>query len=238
MKPEAYGLSHIGNKRSNNQDSILIDKELSIYAVADGMGGHSLGEVASALAIETFRESVKKFYQLKNFSPEIHLIKAFKEANFQVFSKNQEQKKDNISDMGTTLVTCMIWNNVAYFANVGDSRAYLFRDPHIWVVTEDHSVINDQIKKSLVDKNQPLINSNIITRSIGFFDDVDVDLVQRKIDPDDLFFLCSDGLNKISDQSICELIKNYSVKSLPKKCIDAVLEGPADDNISIIFIQP
>ena len=236
---KGYGMTHVGHKRKNNQDSFLVDEDLSLYAVADGMGGHIGGEVASALAIKTLQSFLKESADKTNFSPDNHLVEAFKEANSQVFNKSQENDKELIG-MGTTLVVCMVWKNKAFFGNVGDSRAYLFRDPYLWRVTEDHSVVNNQLKRGLIEQEQMpfLVNSNVITRSIGFFADIQVDLFQKDLMPGDLFLLCSDGLNEISDQKICELAKNYSPEALPKQCINKVLDGEGNDNISVIVVAP
>ncbi len=232
-------MTHVGHKRKTNQDFLLADEELSLYVVADGMGGHSGGEVASALAVKTLHDFLKESIQQSNFSPESSLIKAFQEANARVFNKSQENDKELIG-MGTTLVVCMVWKNKAFFGNVGDSRAYLFRDPYLWRVTEDHSVINSQLKKGLIKPEQAhlLMNANVITRSIGFFPEIQADLFQKDLKPGDLFLLCSDGLNEISDQEICELAKNYSPSALPQQCINKALEGGGSDNISIIVIAP
>ena len=236
---KGYSLTHVGNKRENNQDSILADDTLNLYAVADGMGGHVGGEVASALAIKTLQSFLKESINQENFSPELLLIEAFQESNREVFKKSQENEKEFIG-MGTTLVACMIWKNKIFFANVGDSRAYLFRDPYLWRVTEDHSVVNDQLKRGLIEGGEDslLIGSNVITRSIGFFPEVQVDLFQRDFNTGELFLLCSDGLNEISDQEICDLAKDYSPEVLPKQCINKVLDGEANDNISVIVVDP
>ena len=177
--------------------------------------------------------------QEEDFSPEKYLIPAFQSANTQVFEKSQENNKELIG-MGTTLVVCMIWENKAFFGNVGDSRAYLFRDSYLWRITEDHSVINNQLKSGLIKKEQIpfLINSNVITRSIGFFPDIQVDLFQKDLMAKDQFLLCSDGLNEISDEEICELAKNYAPAVLPKQCVNKVLDGEGNDNITVIVVTP
>ena len=236
---QGYSMTHVGHKRKTNQDSLLVDEDLSLYVVADGMGGHSGGEVASSVAVETIQKFLKSAYRKKDFSPDRHLIEAFQEANSQVFNRSQEDDKKLIG-MGTTLVVCMIWKNKAFFGNVGDSRAYLFRNPYLWRVTEDHSVINNQLKSGLIEQEQTpfLVNSNIITRSIGFFPDIQVDLFQKDLNVDDQFLLCSYGLNEISDQEICDLAIKYSPSALPKQCINKVLDGEGSDNISIIVITP
>ena len=236
---KAYGLTHVGHKRKINQDSILLDSDISLYAVADGMGGHNGGEVASSLAVKTLHDFLKEASKKTDFMPDNDLIKAFNEANSQVYNKSQENDRELIG-MGTTLVVCMIWKNKAFFGNVGDSRAYLFKSPYLWRVTEDHSVINSQLKKGMIEQEQTpfLANSNVITRSIGFFPDIQVDLFQKDLVPGDMFLLCSDGLNEISDQNICQLAQHYSPEALPKQCINKVLDGEGNDNISVIVVVP
>lgn len=236
---KGYSLTHKGHKRQNNQDSFLVDQEIGLYAVADGMGGHKGGEVASSVSIEALHKFLKSAYKEPDFTPEKYLIPAFKEANTQVFNKGHDDNKDLIG-MGTTLVACMIWEDKVFFGNVGDSRAYLFRDPHLWRITEDHSVINSHLKNGLIEEEQIpfFVNSNMITRSIGFFPDIEVDIFKKDLANKDLFLLCSDGLNEISNQEICELAKNYDPSALPKQCIDKVLDGEANDNITVVVVVP
>ena len=236
---QGYGLTNVGNKRENNQDTFLIDEDIKLYAVADGMGGHKGGGTASAIAVKTLHNFLKEAYQSEDFSPETYLTTAFQTANTQVFNKSQENNKQLIG-MGTTLVACMIWKNKVFFANVGDSRAYLFRDSYLWRITEDHSIINNQLKNGLIEEDQLpfLTHSNLITRSIGFFPEIQVDLFKRDLTNQEIYLLCSDGLNELSDQKICELAQKYSPKSLPNQCIKNVLEGKGADNITVITVVP
>ena len=236
---KGHSVSHIGNKRKNNQDSLLADDGLGLYAVADGMGGHSGGEVASALAIEALQASLKEAVKKTDFYPERALPAAFQSANSLVFAKARENEKE-LTGMGTTLVACLIWDQKAFFGNVGDSRAYLFRDNSLWRITEDHSVINNQIKSGLIDREQApfFIGSNVITRSIGFFPEIQADVFQRELHPGDMFLLCSDGLNEISDREICELAQSYTPEVLPERCLDKVLSVGGNDNISLVVVEP
>ena len=236
---KGYSLTHVGHKRKINQDSLLVDEELQLYAVADGMGGHKGGEIASSISIKALHNHLKSTFKEEDFSPEKYLIPAFQAANSQVFKKSQENNKELIG-MGTTLVVCMIWKNKAFFGNVGDSRAYLFRDSYLWRITEDHSIINSQLKNGLIEQEQMpfLMNSNVITRSIGFFPEIQVDLFQKDLMGKDQFLLCSDGLNEISDEEICELSKNYAPSALPQQCINKVLDGEGNDNITVIAVTP
>ena len=236
---EGYGLTHVGNKRKSNQDSFLIDEEIQLYAVADGMGGHKGGGTASKIAVETLNEFLKAVYKDEDFSPENHLVTAFQEANSKVFQKSQKGNKELIG-MGTTLVACMIWKEKVFFANVGDSRAYMFRDSLLWRITEDHSIINNQLKNGLIEEDQIpfLTHSNLITRSIGFFPEIQVDLFKRDLSKKEFFLLCSDGLNELPEKQILELSRDYSPSALPNQCIKKVLDGQANDNVTVLVVTP
>ncbi len=239
MPTKSFGKTHVGLKRKDNQDSILMDNELNLYAVADGMGGHKGGSVASKLAIEHLQKFMKKSFESDNFQPEVSLLEAVKEANYQVYEKSQEDT--DVAGMGTTLVVAMIWKNKAFFANVGDSRAYFFKDPHLWRITEDHSILNNQIKKGLIDQKKAslLVDTNIITRSIGFIPEVEVDIFQKNLQANDLFILCSDGLvEMVNDETICELSKNYTPDALVDQLINRSLDAGGNDNISVIVVVP
>ena len=139
------------------------------------------------------------------------------------------------------MVACFIWENKIFFANVGDSRAYFFKNPYLWRVTEDHSVLNEQMKKGLIKEQDAisLVDTNVITRSIGFISEVKVDLFQKDISPEDIFLLCSDGLNEmLTDQEVCEVMKNYSTEALVEQLIKRSLDAGGNDNVSVIVIVP
>ena len=239
MAPKVYSKTHTGKVRQNNQDSLLVNKDCSLFAVADGMGGHTGGEVASSTAIKALDNFISIAMKNGNFTPTVHLVEGFHEANAQVFQKSRENN-GKLMGMGTTLVACFLWKNKAFFANVGDSRAYLFRYPHLWRITEDHSILNMQMKKGLIKEEKAALfsESNVITRSIGFISEVEVDLFQKDLVPDDLFLLCSDGLNEIPDQELCNIFKKYSHDMLVEKVVQTALDAGGNDNISAIIISP
>ena len=239
MAPKVYSKTHTGMVRQNNQDSILVNKDCSLFAVADGMGGHTGGEVASSTAIKALESFISIAMKGESFSPTVHLIEGFYEANIQVFQKSRENN-GKLMGMGTTLVACLLWQNKAYFANVGDSRAYLFRYPHLWRITEDHSILNMQMKKGLIKEEKAALfsESNVITRSIGFISEVEVDIFQKDLAPNDLFLLCSDGLNEIPERELCDIFKKYSQDMLVEKAMQKALDAGGNDNISIIVISP
>ena len=239
MNTTSFGKTHIGLKRKDNQDSILIDKDLNLYAIADGMGGHKGGSIASKLAIECLQKFIKESLQSDNFQPETSLLEAFQETNYQVYEKSQTDIE--VTGMGTTLVAALIWKNKIFFANVGDSRAYFFKNPYLWRITEDHSILNNQIKKGLIDQKKAscFIDTNIITRSVGFIPEVEVDIFQKDLEMNDLFILCSDGLiEMVDDENICELSKTYAPDALVDQFINRSLDAGGNDNISVIVVVP
>ena len=239
MEIKSYGQTHIGLKRKSNQDSILIDSEIKLFVIADGMGGHKGGATASALAIKAFQEYLHSVINTADFNPEKALVEGFEIANKAVFDKSKENS-EALTGMGTTLTACLLWNNTCFFVNVGDSRAYLFEDPYLWRITEDHSIISHQIKKRLITEEQAHLfaDANVITRSIGFLPEVEVDLFKRKFKKKNLFLLCSDGLHgMINDAKISELCKKYPAEDITEQCIQSSLDAGGNDNISVIVIS-
>ena len=239
MACKGYGTTHVGKKRFNNQDSILIRNDLQLYAVADGMGGHKGGEVASATAVKVLEKSFEEILKDKTCSPERDLQSVFQKINQAVYEKSQTKEED-LEGMGTTLVVLLIYKNKAFFANVGDSRAYLLHSPYLWRLTEDHSIINEQLKRGLIREDQVglIKDTNVITRSIGFVDHVEVDIFEKDISAGDKLLLCSDGLtNMVSEKNLQKLQEDTSFESLQDKYLQAALDAGGDDNISIILVS-
>ena len=178
MKIEAWGKTDIGLKRDSNQDSILVDKDLGLFIIADGMGGHKGGEVASAIAVETLYEIVNdQFQKGDSVSPSALLSQAYEEASARIYHTSSFERPE-LMGMGTTLVVGLIRDDVIYIANVGDSRAYLFRDSQLWQITEDHSLVYEQKKAGFFKKDdfQIVAGKNVITRSVGFEKEIMADI--------------------------------------------------------------
>jgi protein phosphatase len=240
MAFEVWGQTDVGLKRDINQDSILIDKNLSLFIVADGMGGHRGGEVASAMAVEAVQEVVEEqFGSGGPISPRDILKKAYREASKRIFLKSTRENPE-LMGMGTTMVLALAFENKLFFANVGDSRAYLFKDSNLWQITEDHSLVNEQIRAGILDPNNPesIVGRNVITRSVGFEENVDVDIVEREITPGEIYLICSDGLcGLVSNEKIAEICRKNSAPTIVGQCIDAAKRAGGDDNISVIVIK-
>src|SRR5205823_2699404 len=205
MKALSAGLTDVGRKRNHNEDSFLVDEELQLYVVADGMGGHAGGGTASRIAVETIDRELRKARDGKENpfaggtslqdSPLPEVIRsAVERACISIFHAAQEDAR--LAGMGTTVISLLIKDDHAYFAHVGDSRAYLVRGDLIQQISEDHSLVNEQIKAGMITPEEAKHSryKNIITRSVGFEEEVQVDVMGVITEPGDVFVLCSDGL--------------------------------------------
>ena len=240
MDFEVWGQTDVGLKRDINQDSILVDKKISLFIVADGMGGHKGGEVASAMAVEAVREMVQNELSVDSqLSPRNLLQNAFKEASSRIYHKSTRESPE-LMGMGTTMVCAFSYGDRLFVGNVGDSRAYLFKNKMLWQITEDHSLINEQIRAGVVDEEnaESLVGRNVITRSVGFEKDVNCDVVERDLEPGEMILLCSDGLcGLVSDEKIAEICSTKPIDQVVPTCIEAAKAAGGDDNISVIVIQ-
>ncbi|MBI2083139.1 MAG: Stp1/IreP family PP2C-type Ser/Thr phosphatase [Deltaproteobacteria bacterium] len=251
MKLSFYGLSDVGRKRDKNEDSFLIDEELGIFMVADGMGGHLGGEYASQMAVKTVEEVLRRFRQDPGVLQDLPVkgqLTAGDELKYSISLASKRiyreaNRVQTLRGMGTTTVAIRIHDDKGYIANVGDSRAYLIRPPEIQQLTIDHSLVTEQLAAGFITesevKNHKL--KNIITRSVGFQDDVEVDLVVRDLEENDNFLLCSDGLtNLVSNKEIVKVVtKNRSrdSKSICENLIQLANQKGGDDNVTVIFVS-
>jgi PPM family protein phosphatase len=240
MKIEVWAKTDVGLKRESNEDSILIDRDLKLYCVADGMGGHAGGEVASKLAVTTAQEMFKKVLLLEEeLSPRDFISQVFQEASQRIYHKSHMEKPELLG-MGTTMVLAFIHAGRIFFGNVGDSRAYLFRQNKLWQISEDHSYVNEQIKAgALVDeRDKDILGKNVITRSVGFERDVSADTFERVLEAGESYLLCSDGLcGLVSDDRISEIFAQSTAAEVVPKCIEEAKKNGGDDNISAIVIK-
>lgn len=235
MTVHAWGLTDVGLKRASNQDSLLLDPDLGLYAVADGMGGHSGGEVASSMAIQTLQAVLN---QERRTAPVEALKRAYQTASQRIFQRAQKESPE-LKGMGTTLVAVWVVNGTAYVGNVGDSRAYLIRRDGIWQLTEDHSLVAEQVRAGLIREGSGAsqVGKNVITRSVGFEQFVECDVVERALIPGDGILLCSDGLSGlVTDRNLYELISGAPAEEVPQLCVEAAKKGGGDDNVTAIWI--
>jgi protein phosphatase len=240
MKFEVWAQTDVGLKRDINQDAILVDHDLRLYIVADGMGGHKGGEVASAMAVEVVQDMVRRRLDEVKVSPRKVLAEAYREASLRIFQKSSFENPE-LMGMGTTMVLLWGYRDRIYIGNVGDSRAYLYRAPNLlWQVTEDHSLINEQVKAGVISEEEAphVVGRNVITRSVGFEKDVNVDVLERDPSTDDLYVLCSDGLSGlVPNEKMAEILaKNLPGEAIGKLIKEAKSAG-GDDNISVILVK-
>jgi len=249
MKVVSAGLTDVGRKRNHNEDSFLIDEELQLYVVADGMGGHAGGGKASSLAVETIDRELRRIREAGEDpfkvdsslqdSPLPEVIRAAVErACLTIFNTAQEDPR--LAGMGTTVISLVVRGEHAFFAHVGDSRAYLIRGELIQQISEDHSLVNEQIKAGMITPEEAKHSryKNIITRSVGFEEEVQVDVMGLVCEPSDVFLLCSDGLaNMMEDRELLEVVRKTPFEEIPKKLVELANERGGDDNITVIVVQ-
>jgi len=237
MQSVFYTATNVGLVRNVNQDSILADAKNKLFIVADGMGGHQGGEVASKLAVEeVFKQLDGKTSENSSLMGEMKI--AFEKANTSVFLKGEKNLK--LRGMGTTLCVFYIDGNNAYIGNVGDSRLYMAKDNKLWQLTEDHSFTTNHIKaKILTGKEDVNVkNSPYLTKSVGFLPTVEPDFSVKNLQPGEIYLLCSDGLcGIVANEVIKNILFNYPVESIADECVKKALEAGGEDNISVIVIE-
>lgn len=246
--PESAGVTDVGLRRAQNEDTIWRSDAAGLYLVADGMGGHAHGEVASALAVDTIVE----LYRVDEpsgdgRSPMERLVDAIKDANRRVHSEAATNvpsaaEGDTLvtgAGMGTTVAALAIVGQSAIIAHVGDSRVYRFRDGRLTVLTQDHSLAAMAAAQFGVAPEPARGLKHLLARAVGLDPDVEVDVREEACDPGDLFLLCSDGLtNMVSDDRISELFAAGA--SLSVTCQALVAEANRNggrDNISCVLVR-
>ena len=237
MRMQSWGLTDKGSKRLGNQDSLLLDERLGIFIVADGVGGHFGGEVASAIAVETVREVVAHPKAME-FKPKEVLTQAYEEASHRIFDRALQEPK--LNGMGTTMVASYIRDNKIYIANVGDSRCYLYRKPFIWQLTEDHSLVNEQVRLGMLTEEQAkkTVGKNVITRSVGFERDVFPDILEREISSGDIYLFCSDGLSgMVTDKEIGQILTQNAIDKSAQTLVQKALDHGGDDNVTVLILS-
>jgi serine/threonine protein phosphatase PrpC len=251
MRAIAAGLSDVGLQREHNEDSFLVLNEYDLYVVADGMGGHRAGDVASRIATETISEFFKStanddvtwpFHFDTNLSEEENrLLTGIRVANRQIFERSTRSREYH--GMGTTVVGAMFSprKQRMYIGHVGDSRCYRVRDGRIQQLTRDHSLINDYLvaMPELTEAQRSELPKNVITRALGMQDQVVVDLQHDDPHAGDVYILCSDGLSgMMSDEEIQDIVTSSSeIRTACKKLIERANQQGGEDNITAVLIK-
>ena len=226
----SYALTDIGMKRKINQDAFLKDDALGLYVVADGMGGHRGGEVASRLAVEV----LQKFCQENtSLAPRDRLDKGVNLSCSEIYTK--ASGNEELAGMGTTIIALLYHEGAIYIAQVGDSRVYLMNYGGIWQVTEDHSLLNEEIRAGRIEAAQAASYQfkNVITRSVGYESSVTVDIYRREVKPNDIFLLCTDGLSGlVENNEILREVQAHGPELALRRLVDLANARGGDDNIT------
>jgi protein phosphatase len=247
MKLIAAGLTDPGKIRKNNEDSYWVDAELGLLLVADGMGGHAAGEVASQMAVDVIRDQVAQGLQTGRIPSvgerPLHLSQkgqlltaALHMANEVVYSASQERPEKK--GMGTTIVAVLVDNNKFVVAHVGDSRLYLFRNNSLRQLTRDHSLVAEQVAKGLLTPEQAEASEmkNVLTRALGIKPELDLDVEEHPLQPEDTILLCTDGLCRMAeDRVIEEELKRLSdPNDICHNLVALAVERGGKDNVTVV----
>jgi len=251
VRVEAAGDTSVGMKRNHNEDNYAILPEEDLFIVADGMGGHASGEVASQMAIETMRD----FFRATSQDPEAtwpykmdktrgyqenRLITGIKLANLRIFEAAQRNAGQR--GMGTTMVALLAFDDGVLIGHVGDSRVYRLRDGKLTQLTEDHSLLNDYIKMKRLSPEEiaNFPHKNVIVRALGMKESVKVDCFLDKPEQGDVYLMCTDGLSgPVSDEEIREITHHASpdLMGASKGLIERANRNGGPDNITVILTR-
>lgn len=237
-----YGAkTDLGKVRKNNEDNFIVDPQIGLFVVADGMGGASSGEIASKMATDIMKNSLVQALSNKTVKPDYKklILSSIQIANQAVFEASQTyvDKKG----MGTTIVAVLAHDKTFTLAWIGDSRIYLVRLGGIQQMTMDHSLVQEQINKGLLKPEEAEFSQykNIITRALGIAEKAEADVVEAQAVEDDYLILCSDGLTRaVSDQKILETVKNLKdPQSICNKLTDMANENGGKDNCTVVVVH-
>jgi serine/threonine protein phosphatase PrpC len=246
-------LTDVGRQRDHNEDNFLVDKKLRLFVVCDGMGGHAAGEVASALAVRTLHEEIKREKDLiedyTKGTSGIARVSKRDITNMLEFAVNRASARINaeaVKDpkkrgMGTTLVLLLLAGQQAFITYCGDSRLYLLREGVLEQVTEDHTVYNELIKRKKLprEKIEEVAPKNAITRAVGVYEHAEPDSIVLDVLAQDRFLLCSDGLSGYFDdnpEGLGRLLVKENEEEATKSMIEAANEAGGKDNITAIVV--
>jgi protein phosphatase len=252
---ECAARTNVGCVRTNNEDSFLSDETLGLFIVADGMGGHSSGEVASKMAVNVIANNVRQtitqaaeidktrvlFGQNNPVLSEYgnHLVSGIRIANQVIYESGLTASQNK--GMGTTVVAVLVWENNYTIAWVGDSRVYLVRHGHLQQLTADHSLVQEQVNRGLITSEQAETSDfkNVLTRALGIAETVEAEAVEIAAFDDDYLILCSDGLTRmVSDDNILAAIQSYrQPAAIGDRLIALALEAGGKDNVTAVVIR-
>jgi protein phosphatase len=240
----ASGNTDIGRKRKTNQDSFYLSMEKKLFVVADGMGGHNGGDIASQMAVKIIPDYLTANIELE---PAVLLTNSIQEANSSI--KSYGETHQELVGMGTTVVGFYFRGQNIYIGNVGDSRAYMINNKKIFQLSVDHSLVQEKLNYGVYNREQAALDpqKNVLVRTVGFEDIMNVDIFNYKVVKNDIFLICSDGLHgKVSDEDILYIVNKYipePAKATQKNADEVVThlirqanENGGQDNITVIVV--
>jgi serine/threonine protein phosphatase PrpC len=247
MEIQAQAATDIGRKKRSNEDSFSIDASIRLYIVADGMGGHAAGEVASSVAVEQVNRIIYNGTQsITDWQSEearyqiLDLIEvAVRQAGREIY--NMAELDLSKRGMGTTVSLLLLTPFRGYIAHVGDSRIYLVRDEEVFQLTEDHSLIRELLRNKKITPEEAANSPyrNALTRAVGVYADVEVDLLDFEIAEKDQFLLCSDGLSNYlqTQEEILSTLQETPFEAVPRRFIDLANSRGGKDNITSVLVK-
>jgi protein phosphatase len=249
MQLEAVARTDPGPVRDRNEDYFSVDVEAGLFLVADGMGGHASGEVASAIAVETVREILlngddpeETDLDLKVVDPQEEIRERLRYSMNQASLRIRKVARENPAHrgMGTTLAVLLVEGDVAHLGHVGDSRIYLFREGRLLRLTRDHTVVQQEIDAGrLTPELARVVHfKNVLTQSIGYHGPVEPDTSTRPLRQGDTFVICSDGLtDPLDDDAIGDVCRSCRPEDLADELVRHALERGGDDNVTVVVLH-
>lgn len=234
------GLTHKGMVRINNEDSISTLDDLGVAILADGMGGHQAGEVASSMAVEMVKQFFTEILGNADSTPiGEQMLESVELANTAVFELSQQRPE--CAGMGTTLVVCAFIDGKIITAHVGDSRLYRLRENKLEQITQDHSVVQELVSRGFMSQEEAnnSMNKNLVTKALGIEASVEADLDEQEYRAGDIYLLCSDGLSDVVADSEIEktlLANPGDIEATTKVLVDQANTAGGPDNISVVLV--
>lgn len=252
MELKFFAATDVGRQRDHNEDNYLVDPQLHLFVVADGMGGHAAGEIASQISVHevsrVVRENgdlVERYATSRDMSARqdvlMMLEHAVQTACASIYQRGQQEPEKR--GMGTTTSALLIAGDRGFIAHVGDSRIYLLRQNQVHQLTEDHSLINElvrrgKIKREDIDSSPYAKYKNAVTRAVGAYESVEVDTLDFEVLPGDHFLLCSDGLSHyLKEGDVPEILSAEDIADAPKTLVALANAGGGHDNITAVVVR-
>jgi serine/threonine protein phosphatase PrpC/CRP-like cAMP-binding protein len=247
-----FAATDVGRQRDHNEDNYLVEPELHLFVVADGMGGHAAGEVASQIAVHevarVVRENadvIERYSSGKDPGAREEILAvmehALQTACASIYHRGQDEPDKR--GMGTTTSALLVAGDRGFIAHVGDSRIYLLRQSQVHQLTEDHSLINElvrrgKIKRDEIDSSPYSKYKNAVTRAVGAYESVETDTLDFEVLPGDHFLLCSDGLHSyLKDSDVPEIMTSDDIADAPKTLVALANAGGGHDNITAVVVR-